>query len=424
MRAVRMRSLRIILLAVLTAVAAAVPVFAERNEPVASGDCGENVRWAFYADGTLRISGEGPMADYQCYEIDDGGFYVENDAPYWNYLDASVLAVVVEDGVTHIGDCAFAAGDNLFEVSIAPSVRSIGRCAFYFCYQLRGVTIPAAVESIGLNAFGECEWLQRAVFEKGSALKEVPYELFMGCTSLEDVGLPEGITAIGDNAFAACSCIRSLLVPDGVVSIGVYAFNSCSFLKSLYLPASVASVGEGFLWNSYRVKDIYFGGTEAQWAKLFPDGVFAGNDGLDADTLQVHYGCSAAEYARICGTEIPEERTTAPEEDTAPAEEPTTGPAEETTGSAGIPDGERMTQSSYAAEYRLGDADMNGRVNSRDARLVLRAAARLETLADLQKVLSDIDKDGKVIANDARAILRVAAKLDPAPEEVVRVPAE
>ena len=81
------------------------------------------------------------------------------------------------------------------------------------------------------------------------------------------------------------------------------------------------------------------------------------------------------------------------------------------------------TESASYTQYRLGDADMNGKVNSRDARLALRAAARLETLTDLQKVLADIDKDGKVIANDARAILRVAAKLDPAPEEVVRVPA-
>ena len=70
-----------------------------------------------------------------------------------------------------------------------------------------------------------------------------------------------------------------------------------------------------------------------------------------------------------------------------------------------------------AVEYVLGDVTMDGKINSSDARLALRAAAKVETLAELQQKLADVDADGKVKAGDARTILRIAAKLEPKPEK-------
>lgn len=60
----------------------------------------------------------------------------------------------------------------------------------------------------------------------------------------------------------------------------------------------------------------------------------------------------------------------------------------------------------------IGDADMDGKVTSADARIVLRAAAKLITLTMEQEELADVDWDGKITANDARMILRVAAGLE------------
>ncbi len=59
-----------------------------------------------------------------------------------------------------------------------------------------------------------------------------------------------------------------------------------------------------------------------------------------------------------------------------------------------------------------GDVNMDGKVNSADARLALRASAKLEELSDEQKQLADMNKDGKVNSSDARTILRTAAKLE------------
>ena len=63
-----------------------------------------------------------------------------------------------------------------------------------------------------------------------------------------------------------------------------------------------------------------------------------------------------------------------------------------------------------AAGY-YGDVDNNGHVNSVDARLVLRHAAKLDFLPDSVLPCADVNHDARVNSSDARVILRVAARL-------------
>ena len=88
---------------------------------VESGDCGDNLTWTLYDNGTLVISGEGDMLDYSY------------DAP-WSDLD--VTTVIINQGVTSIGSCAFADCISLTSVIIPASVTSIGVSAFYDCSDL------------------------------------------------------------------------------------------------------------------------------------------------------------------------------------------------------------------------------------------------------------------------------------------------
>ncbi|MBR5427652.1 MAG: hypothetical protein IK118_04835 [Clostridia bacterium] len=61
------------------------------------------------------------------------------------------------------------------------------------------------------------------------------------------------------------------------------------------------------------------------------------------------------------------------------------------------------------------DADGNGKITSADARLALRAAARLQTITDpLRFACTDLNRDGKITTADARGILRAAARVIPA----------
>lgn len=60
----------------------------------------------------------------------------------------------------------------------------------------------------------------------------------------------------------------------------------------------------------------------------------------------------------------------------------------------------------------LGDVDANGRIESSDARALLRAAVSLEAIPDLILPYADMDEDGKITAADARSALRNAVGLD------------
>lgn len=90
---------------------------------LASGTCGENLTWALDNEGTLTISGTGAMVNYGYTSVLDG-------AP-WYDKRSDIKTVVVNSGVTTIGDFAFSHCTNLTSVVIPDSVTVIGAGAFW-----------------------------------------------------------------------------------------------------------------------------------------------------------------------------------------------------------------------------------------------------------------------------------------------------
>ena len=74
--------------------------------------------------------------------------------------------------------------------------------------------------------------------------------------------------------------------------------------------------------------------------------------------------------------------------------------------------GEVCDECGYDSRLVLGDVNGGGRVNARDARLLLRYAAGLAAENEIVLVAADYNGDGRVNARDARALLRYAAGLD------------
>jgi hypothetical protein len=96
-------------------------------------------------NGTLTISGNGAMPDYDFLIL----------APWTPYYE-NITIVVIENGVTSIGDFAFFYCAALTSVTIPFSVTSIGQLAFAGCIALSSITIPSGVISIENNTFTGC----------------------------------------------------------------------------------------------------------------------------------------------------------------------------------------------------------------------------------------------------------------------------
>ena len=87
-----------------------------------SGTCGTNLTWTLSDDGVLTISGTGSMTSYS----------TSNLAP-WNSYKNSITSLVVESGVTTIGNYAFYGCNQILTASLPDSVTTLGSAAFRNC---------------------------------------------------------------------------------------------------------------------------------------------------------------------------------------------------------------------------------------------------------------------------------------------------
>ena len=260
-----------------------------------SGPCGDSLTWTFGENGILTISGIGPMDDYDCTD--------ESKVPPWHILRRVISSIMMEHGVSSVGNDAFSDCPLLTSVNIPGSVTSIGDNAFYGCDKLTGVTIPNGVTSIGEWAFYWCVGLTNIVIP--SSVKSIGDCAFYQCYSLANVTIRNGVTSIGDFAFSECS-LTSIAIPEsvtscgsgafswvpltsvtlgsGMESIGEGLFSFCVTLASVTIPNSIRSIGECAFWNCNALKDVYYAGTAENWGDI---GVGRDNECLTNATI--HY---------------------------------------------------------------------------------------------------------------------------------------
>lgn len=189
-----------------------------------TGTSGEAV-WTL-KDGTIYVTGTGIFSGAS-----------NADSQPWEYFEDQIRHVVVEDGVTVIGDLIFAHTYNLETVTIADSVTQICEGAFRNCYALRSVKLPAKLQELDDFVFAYCE-------------------------KLESIELPDTLTKMGGSVFTGCSSLASVKLPQTLYDIQQMNFDSCMSLTEVTIPAGVGFLRHASFPNCFNLKKVVFEGNQ------------------------------------------------------------------------------------------------------------------------------------------------------------------
>ena len=277
------RGLAILLAAVMTlALIPMTPLTALAATEVASGTCGTNVTWALDDAGVLTISGTGAMTS----------FSDTSSVPWYSSYRSTIKKVVIESGVTSIGQYAFQDCTALTTATIATSVTLIGARAFFSCTNLALTELPNSVTRIDGNAFTYCSNL--ALTKLPSGLTDIGINTFGSCTKLNLTELPSGLAGIGSGAFSGCTRLTRLELPASLTSMMTAVFGSCSNLKTLVFKGDQAPT----VLNSLIGSNLAANGT-----LYYPQGA----SGYDA--IEVPYNWTKTAYTPLAFDTQPAAKT-------------------------------------------------------------------------------------------------------------------
>ena len=234
-----MKKLGILFATVIMIVLFAVSVSAK--EVVDSGECGaqgDNVTWVLYDDGELIISGDGDMGN-KIYWIQ----YSYNDPD-----KVQIKSIVINDGITGIGNGAFSNLQYVTDITIADTVTYIGNSAFSSCNSLEKLELSENLVSIGDNAFESCYSLTDIILP--DTLKSIGERAFYS-SGLKKIDIPDGITAIEEWTFAFSEKLENVTLPESIEIIGRAAFMDCVSLKNIDIPYGVKKIeGSAFAYTA------------------------------------------------------------------------------------------------------------------------------------------------------------------------------
>ena len=270
---------------------------------VKTGKCGDNLKYSLDTEtGVLTIRGTGAMYNYTMTMTSSGS---NCSSPFYN--NRQIKRVIIESGVTSVGNIAFCACMNLMSVAIPDSMINIGDSAFaagiskvdyngtVFQWKtikigsgndkLKNAIIICTDDVIGngntvtidnlkykinndytASLVGYTDSPKNLVIPKNISYESGKFKVtsignyaFDKCTSLTSVTIPDSVTSIGNFAFNGCRSLTDVTIGNSVTSIGEYAFNGCTSLTNVTIPNSVTSIGSSAFFGCESLTSVTIG---------------------------------------------------------------------------------------------------------------------------------------------------------------------
>lgn len=206
--------------------------------------------------------------------------------------------VVIESGITSIGDAAFGECYSLSGVNISDTIKTIGEWSFGYCSELSSITLSQDLEFIKKAAFIDCKSLTSVVIP--SNCKQIGY--IVG----DEKRMNDGVPSKYEGVFSGCINLSSVTLNEGLEIIGARTFNNCVNLTSFEAPSTLKILG----FNA--AKYIVTNSSSPTWQSVTAQiGVFVGckslssvtlNEGLEVIGNNAFLGCTSLSSITIPST--------------------------------------------------------------------------------------------------------------------------
>ena len=175
-----------------------------------------------------------------------------------------LTSLTLNEGLITIGEQAFDGLKGLTSLTIPGTVQTIGRLSFSDCTGLTSLYISSGVTTIGERAFERCNALTSIKVDENNSVYDsrnncnalihtATNTLILGCNT---TFIPDGVTAIGEDAFLSYNDLKSLAIPNSVESIGRNAFYDCFNLDITSLSANLKTIGAQAFWDCESITSI------------------------------------------------------------------------------------------------------------------------------------------------------------------------
>ncbi len=154
--------------------------------------------------------------------------------------------LVVPEGVTNIGNYAFAYNNNVKIVELSSTVRTLGRG--FDTSTVEKVILNEGLEVIDSRAFRSTTALKEVVIS--STVNEIADNAFQK-SGIKSITIPANVKTVGETAFGA-SLIETVIF-EGDIDVQGYAFRGCPNLRTVYFKGDVEFVpstlnGRNSMW--------------------------------------------------------------------------------------------------------------------------------------------------------------------------------
>lgn len=209
-----------------------------------SGTFGAGLKWSY--DGAtqeLKISGSGS---------------IPTDNLPWRDYEESIRTIIIEEGITSVGEYTFWKYPNLTSVTLPSTFTRIGKSAFKECLNLTSINFPDRLMQIGEYAFD-------------------------GCSFLQDVKLPNNLRIMGTNCFKG-TALKTIEIPSSMITIPQSAFEECYYLETITLPNTIRGIDTCAFENCSGLRSVIYKGTTAEWERI--NIASYGNDALRSAAIK------------------------------------------------------------------------------------------------------------------------------------------